>query len=331
MSCQHSKNGVACEFNSRLDYFYSQEGNNDAGEPGSSGPHKPGPSGATPEPATSILKAGRACKSAKQLGPFARRRKCFCDKDANQPTRNDCLSKRTSSGSKATTKETRLASVMDSTTVFETVRRGSTPWRGTRLYSPPLEKTDAGQIAGQIVPPTIDLLKRLEAVGVITESNISRVKSGQFSVSFERGPYLDRMPEQINGLNVEDSPLIDGLLSIGFELPAAIRVVRRYPGPSVSQWTDITQAAVEKFGTNHFRVSPMAYLVDSLKQAAKGVRTAPDWWHETKREERRSQRPTEAGKQVLSKLLDEVFGADRPPAQDSAKPERAADLLKQIR
>ena len=43
-----SRNGAACEFNSRLGYF------NDAGEPGSSGPHKPGPSGATPEPATSM-------------------------------------------------------------------------------------------------------------------------------------------------------------------------------------------------------------------------------------------------------------------------------------
>lgn len=174
-------------------------------------------------------------------------------------------------------------------------------------------------------------LKRLEAVAVIADSKISRTASGDFRVSFERGQYLDQMPEQLSRLSVEDSPLIDGLLAIGFELPAAIRIARRYPSPLVSQWTDITQAALEKFGKNHFRVSPMAYLVDSLKHATKGVRTAPDWWHETKREERRNQRPTDAGKQVLSNLLDEVFGADRSPTEDNANPERASDLLKKIR
>ena len=81
------------------------------------------------------LELAASHQSALGIGPFARRRRCFRDKGANQPTRNDCLSRRTSSGSKATTKETYLASVMDSTTVFETVRRGSTPWRGTRLWS----------------------------------------------------------------------------------------------------------------------------------------------------------------------------------------------------
>lgn len=76
-------------------------------------------------------------QTALGIGLFVGRRRCFRDKGANQTTRNDCLSRRTSSGRQATTKEACLASVMDSTTVFETVRRGSTPWRGTWLQKRP--------------------------------------------------------------------------------------------------------------------------------------------------------------------------------------------------
>ncbi len=173
-------------------------------------------------------------------------------------------------------------------------------------------------------------LKRLEAAEVISNPQITRIEPGRFSVSFEHGRYLNRLPEQLDRLSVEDSPLIDGLLAIGFELPAAARIVRRYPGPLVSQWTDITQAALEQFGKGFFRVSPMAYFVDSIKHSAKGVRTAPDWWHETKKKERREQQPTEAGQQVLSKLLNEVFGENRNSSVDSKWPEGASDLLKRI-
>lgn len=110
-----------------------------------------------------------------------------------------------------------------------------------------------------------------------------------------------------------------------------MRLIQRYPDQLVAQWTDITQAAIEQFGPRHFRISPMAFLTDSLKQAAKGVRTPPDWWQDAKRNEQRTQQPTEAGKQVLSKLFDEVFGSERSTSSSSDKPERAADLLKRIR
>ena len=91
-----------------------------------------------------------------------------------------------------------------------------------------------------------------------------------------------------------------------------------------------TREAIEQFGMQHFRVSPMAFLVDSLKRAAKGVRTPPDWWQEAKRKEQRIQQPTKAGNQVMSKLLDEVFGSDRSASSSPDKPERAGDLLKGI-
>lgn len=174
-------------------------------------------------------------------------------------------------------------------------------------------------------------LKRLEVAEVISSPTVKRIKPGQFSVSFERGEYLNRLPAQMNRISVEDSPLLEGLLAVGFENPAAVRLIQRYPNALVVQWTDITQAAIEQFGKQYFRVSPMAFLTDSLKHASRGVRTPPDWWQDAKRKEQRTQQPTEAGKLVLSNLMDEVFGSGRSASTASQKPERAADLLKRIR
>lgn len=174
-------------------------------------------------------------------------------------------------------------------------------------------------------------LKRLEDAEVISSPAIKRTKPGHFSVAFERGEYLNRLPEQMNRISVEDSPLLEGLLAVGFENPAAVRLIQRYPSALVAQWTDITQAAIEQFGKQHFRVSPMAFLTDSLKKASKGMRTPPDWWQDAKRKEQRTQQPTEAGKLVLSKLMDEVFGSTRSASTSSGKPEPVADLLKRIR
>ena len=129
-------------------------------------------------------------------------------------------------------------------------------------------------------------LRRLQDAEVIASPTIKRVEPGRFSVAFERGEYLNRLPEQMNRVSVEDSPLLEGLLAVGFENPAAVRLIKLYPNKLVAQWTDITQAAIEQFGPQHFRVSPMAFLTDSLKQAAKGVRTPPDWWQDAKRKER---------------------------------------------
>lgn len=173
-------------------------------------------------------------------------------------------------------------------------------------------------------------LKRLQEVGVIDSPLVSRIKPGQFCVAFERGEYLNRLPEQFDRIRVEDSPLLEGLLGIGFDHPAAVRLIKRYPSRLLALWIDITQAATEQFGKAHFRVSPMAFLVDSLKQASKGLRTPPDWWQETKRREHRSQEPTEAGKKVLSELLDEVLGSKRSASSSSNKPELAVDVLNGI-
>lgn len=173
-------------------------------------------------------------------------------------------------------------------------------------------------------------LRRLEAAEVIAAPVIVRKGKGRFVVSFERGAYLNRPLEPTARIRVEDSPLLEGLLKIGFEPAAAVRIVRQHPTALVALWTDVTQAALEQFGVQHFRVSPMAFLVDSLKQASRGLRTPPDWWHATKRNERKQQQPTASGKRVLSQLLEEVFGSTPDSAAPADRPERASDILKQV-
>lgn len=173
-------------------------------------------------------------------------------------------------------------------------------------------------------------LHRLTEVGVITEPQISRTQSGLFSVAFERGHRLDAALPRSDQSSVENSPLMEGLLVIGFETPAAVRLIQRYPQSLVALWIDITQSALERFGSRHFRVSPMAFLVDSLKQATMGLRTPPDWWHDARKQERRKQHPTAEGRKVLSRLVDEVFGSHPPQTSKSTHPESAADLLKRL-
>jgi hypothetical protein len=169
-------------------------------------------------------------------------------------------------------------------------------------------------------------LKRLEAVGVIQGSQIQCVATRQFTVTFERGSALHsktgREPM------ASESPLIEGLVALGFDLQAASSLVRRYPRKLIALWTDITQAALERFGRKHFRKSPMAYFVDSISKAAQGTRTPPDWWLEIRKVEQNSDEPTPESREVFSRLLDEVFGSERRDTKSGRGLMRAADLLK---
>lgn len=173
-------------------------------------------------------------------------------------------------------------------------------------------------------------LQRLESAGVISEPSIIRIGAGHYQVAFARGEFLDTASNRVPRPLVEDSPLIDGLLAVGFDHASAVKLVNRYPQHLVAQWTDITQAALERFGTQHFRKSPMAYLVDSLSKAARGIRTPPDWWHEVRRKEQKSAKPNSKGRKILGELLDEVFGAERNKSDATSKPESTAALLKTL-
>lgn len=171
-------------------------------------------------------------------------------------------------------------------------------------------------------------LQRLESVGVIQHSRIQGVVPRQFSVTFERGPALNAKADRKS--DSAESPLIEGLLALGFDRDSASSLVRRHPRKLVALWTDITQAALERFGRKHFRRSPMAYLVDSLSKAAQGIRTPPDWWHEVRKSEQNSDEPTPESREVFSRLLDEVFGSDRRDTKAGSGLSRASDLLKTV-
>ena len=171
-------------------------------------------------------------------------------------------------------------------------------------------------------------LRRLESVGVIQGSQIQSVAPREFAVAFERGPALRSKTDRERIVN--DSPLIEGLVALGFDLPSASSLVRRYPRKLVALWTDITQAALERFGREHFRKSPMAYFVDSLSKAAQGTRTPPDWWHEIRKAEQNADEPTPESRKVFSRLLDEVFGSDRLDTKAGSGLSRAGDLLKTV-
>ena len=173
-------------------------------------------------------------------------------------------------------------------------------------------------------------LQRLSSTGVLSNSVITRKATGHYQVSMEPGKYLSEARNQLAPPRIEDSPLIDGLLEIGFDHASAAKIVNRYPQSLVAQWTDITQAALERFGRQHFRKSPMAFLVDSLSKASQGLRTPPDWWHEIRRKEQKTSTPTTKGRRILGQLLDEVFGSERNKSDSSPRPESAASLLKTL-
>ena len=173
-------------------------------------------------------------------------------------------------------------------------------------------------------------LEQLEAVGAIQNSTITKGDRSQWLIAFERGDSLQQIQQSGTLAAEHDSPLIDGLLTVGFDHGSAARIVQRYSHRLVAEWIDITLAAHERFGEAHFRKSPMAFLLDSLKKAQSGERTPPDWWQQSKRMELKNQKPTVRGQEVLSRLMSEVFG--EPPTAPAMKgrPELARDLLKRL-
>lgn len=110
-------------------------------------------------------------------------------------------------------------------------------------------------------------------------------KCGQYSLTFERGPYFEVRRRPAPAPALSDSSLHELLRQLGFDDDGVRRLVRRFPMATLREWVDITQAAKERFGPRFFKKSPQAYLVDSLNHATTGNRTPPDWWHEMRRAE----------------------------------------------
>lgn len=163
-----------------------------------------------------------------------------------------------------------------------------------------------------------------------------KTKRGAYSIILERGEYFGRRTVEAPRPTTETA-LQDVLRRLGFEDDAMARLQRRFPPAMIREWADITLAAKERFGVRFFKKSPQAYLVDSLKNAAKGSRTPPDWWHALRRAEA-TERPgpapacvqatvgvatelPEEARQAYEKVAKEMFACFRAGGQadDAAK------------
>lgn len=126
----------------------------------------------------------------------------------------------------------------------------------------------------------------LAAAGVVAGPAVFEPAGGRAtSVVLTRGPRFTKGVSPTAGA-VTDSPLWDGLVGLGFDPPAAGRLLKDYPPRMVREWLDITLAARERFGAKYFKRSPQAYLVDNLRECAASNRTPPEWWHELRSRER---------------------------------------------
>ncbi len=145
-------------------------------------------------------------------------------------------------------------------------------------YSPKLSN-------GDLKIRVMKTIKRLQAEQVVDSSRKPRFtknRSGDYVI------VLSRAPEFLKNRrfsSVVESPFFEPLCELGFEPHAAKRLTSRYPARLLAEWIDITLAAKERFGVAYFHKCPAAYLQDNLKHAAKGCRTPPDWWHETRKME----------------------------------------------
>lgn len=174
-------------------------------------------------------------------------------------------------------------------------------------------------------------LKKLVDLHVLANAEVFKTSPGKYFVRLSRGPYFAQKRQRSYLADAADSPLFETLQTIGFEEDAAARLIHRFPSRLLSEWSDITQAAQERFGKDFFHKTPMAYLVDSVTKASQGNRTAPDWWHELKRDENQRLEMSVESKQLFSKIRSELFGNGeaKEVQSESSKIVHLSEILKQ--
>lgn len=169
-----------------------------------------------------------------------------------------------------------------------------------------------------------------------------------YSVVLHRGPRFNKAAAPDKRTD-SDSPLWDGLLSLGFDAGAVGRLLKEFPRPMVREWLDITLAARERFGAKFFTRSPQAYLVDGLQHAKSSGRTAPEWWHELRSRERERVRslpgdrgakspveqsasqPSDHTAAIYRRVTQAVFEAQVEPAAPKVTPPNLSEVLRPIR
>ncbi len=116
-----------------------------------------------------------------------------------------------------------------------------------------------------------------------------RRAKGVHVVQFHRGAYFDRVPTNPKPFTDDESPLVEPLQKIGFDPDTIRRILGKYSARMISEWSDITLAAVER---KIIKESPQAYFQHYIREAAENQTTPPDWWHELRRQERERQTET---------------------------------------
>lgn len=127
-------------------------------------------------------------------------------------------------------------------------------------------------------------IEQLTSHGVVERGEIERIAKGRFAVVFHRGNAFRRSVKE----SAFESPLIEPLIAIGFDVAGVDRLLKRFKHSVVREWADITLAAKERYGARFFKRGAPAYLTDNVKQATAGKRTPPDWWADLRREEQRA-------------------------------------------
>jgi hypothetical protein len=165
-------------------------------------------------------------------------------------------------------------------------------------------------------------LRKLCEFQVLANATIYRTSPGKYYVRMSRGVYFRNQTREPEQLSPTDSPMMDTLRAIGFDDEPAVRLICRFRRQPLllTEWCDITQAAIERFGPDYFHNSPMAFLVDSVDKASKGNRTAPDWWCELKRSESHEHEFSQESENLFAKIRDELFSEK----QVSEKPDSSA-------
>ncbi len=171
-------------------------------------------------------------------------------------------------------------------------------------------------------------VQRLRHHGVVSDAVFTRPAASSRSniprVMLTRGDYFRK--KRSSGATTVESPLAELMRSIELSERMIQTCLRTYPSALLQQWLDITLAARERHGPAFFRRSPAAYFVDNVRNAAKGTRTPPDWWHDLQKHERltqakngrrkRTQESASTDPEPLASLIEAVFeqfvGAAQP-------------------
>ena len=137
---------------------------------------------------------------------------------------------------------------------------------------------------------------------------------GTYVVIFYRGPYFRKSTEPATGANthkaIENDALYEPLKVVGFDDQAVRHILRKYSRGLIQRWLGITETAMhgKPGGFPGFKVSPMAFLLDGLKNN----RMPPDWFYaHEKQEGRRKWEAEQAKADAVERQLRSIYQKER--------------------